>query len=225
MIKELMSRVETIVDSDVYFNVEVALVVLLLEGVLFTNCPWNQAGLSHVDQGQSRLIINCSDVFDWGCADGEPLLQSDIELLYKMWKRDPSHGSAVFTMIMRNMMPQPPVEKQIRESGLWDLDSLILRKNDCPINLASKPFNGGTISKVDFHDAIDQWHESNSTNNLHVYIGFTWDEYRKIIENKIYDITTLILSRRELSKQIAWNTIRSEQKCSNIVQDNNEKTH
>ena len=206
MIKELMSKVELTVDGDLYFNTEVALAVLLLEGVLFTNCSWDRG--NHVDQNQSRLIVNCSDVFDWGCADGEPLLQNDIELLYKMWVHDQSYGSSVFVMIMRNMMPQPPVEKKIRESGVWDLEALQLRKNNCPLNLVSKPFDGGVVSKDDFDDAVDQWHESNIEASLHEYLGLTEDEFKKIIEAKGPIITSLILNRRELSKQVAWNVIR-----------------
>lgn len=75
------------------------------------------------------LIVNCSDVFAWACGDAEPLPFSQIENLYRMWRKDPEFGAEVWCMIQRKQMPQKPVESKIRAAGIWDLDALGLKPN------------------------------------------------------------------------------------------------
>lgn len=80
----------------------------------------------------SELIsvhVECNDVFAWGSADAEDLPYKEIKKLYQMWKKDPTWGSAIWCMQRRNQMPQGPVEKRIREAGIWDLDSMGLEPN------------------------------------------------------------------------------------------------
>jgi hypothetical protein len=40
-------------------------------------------------------------------------------------EKDPIHGAAVWCIKKRQCWPQAPVEKSIREAGIWDLDSLL----------------------------------------------------------------------------------------------------
>jgi len=46
-----------------------------------------------------------------------------------MWEKDPDWGVAVWCIGRRKQMPQKPIEKSIREAGVWDLDSMGLASN------------------------------------------------------------------------------------------------
>jgi hypothetical protein len=70
------------------------------------------------------LGVDCSDVFVWGCSDSEGATHKDIEDVYRHWLKDARWGVAVWCMIKRGQMPQRPVEKRIRDAGIWDLDAL-----------------------------------------------------------------------------------------------------
>lgn len=79
--------------------------------------------------GEATVMVNCSDVFAWATADLEPLPTSEVENLYRMWQKDPWNGPTVWCIARRRQMPQRPVEKAIREEGVWDLDSMQLQEN------------------------------------------------------------------------------------------------
>jgi len=62
-------------------------------------------------------------VFAWGVADAEELNYKDLQEVWKYYKKDPDWGTAVWCMKKRGQMPQGPVEKRIRDKGIWDLDA------------------------------------------------------------------------------------------------------
>jgi hypothetical protein len=122
---------KSLVDDDIWQDeVEFKLAHLLINTVIFCNNGW-----FYKDKGEPwkedavSLHVNCNDVFAWGCADSEDITSTEIHDLYKMWRRDPSWGPAVWCMMKRKLMPQKPVEKMIRDAKIWDLDSLGLEKN------------------------------------------------------------------------------------------------
>lgn len=108
-------------------NEEQILSILLKDEVLFCNSrdfidPWTKkpSGKTIV------LFVNCSDIFAWGCADAENLTTSDILPLYKLYAVNKTWGPAKWCCFKRNEKPQRPVEKAMREAGVWDeaMDSL-----------------------------------------------------------------------------------------------------
>lgn len=72
----------------------------------------------------TRLFVDCSDIFVWGSSEDEELPFSEIEQLYLLWRKEPRWGRAVWCMIRRREMPQEPVEQAIRNEAIWDLDAL-----------------------------------------------------------------------------------------------------
>lgn len=111
-------------EKEMIFEAEDALAVLLLNEVIRINDHWWEKTWPEEARRRIHFGVGCSDVFAWGCSDSESLNYKDIESLYRMWKKDPYWGSAIWCMIKRKEMPQRPVEKRIREAGIWDLDAL-----------------------------------------------------------------------------------------------------
>jgi hypothetical protein len=137
--------------DEIVFEKEQALALLLINEVVFLNSYWwkykklgkwiqdEKRCEMHVredatwSEEESKIIslnVNCNDVFAWGCADAEELLYSEIQDLYDHWVKDPNWGAAVWCMKKRNELPQAPVYNMIQKSGIWDLDSMGLGKNE-----------------------------------------------------------------------------------------------
>jgi hypothetical protein len=102
------------------FDTGAALASLLLAEVVLIGSKNND--------GIGALVI-CNDIFAWGCADAEDLPYSEIENVWRMWRRDPEWGTAIWCIQRRKEMPQKAVEKLIRAAGLWDLDQMQLDEN------------------------------------------------------------------------------------------------
>lgn len=111
------------------FEDEKALALLLINEVIFLNDHWWEEEWPEKAQKISSINVNCNDIFAWGCADAEELPYKEIENLYRMWRKDPLWGPAVWCMLQRNEMPQKPVEKIIKEAGIWNLKELGLGEN------------------------------------------------------------------------------------------------
>jgi hypothetical protein len=107
------------------FTEEYALAALLLAEQVFLNSRWWR----NEDKENISVFVNCNDIFAWGCADAEDLPHKDIENLWRMWRKDPSWGTAIWCIQKRKQMPQKPVEDLIRKAGIWDLDSMGLDPN------------------------------------------------------------------------------------------------
>jgi len=98
---------------------------LLIENVIFINNGW---WIDHWPKDSVTLHVNCNDIFSWASADGEDITHSEINELYKMWKKDPGWGPAVWCIKKRKLMPQKPVEDMIRKAGIWNLDEILGKK-------------------------------------------------------------------------------------------------
>lgn len=101
-----------------------ALAALLVAEQVILNSHWWEKSWPEAAKASVSVAADCSDVFAWGCADAENVPFREIEPLYRMWAKDPSWGVQVWCIIQRKEMPQRPVEKRIREGGIWDLDAL-----------------------------------------------------------------------------------------------------
>lgn len=53
-----------------------------------------------------EFFINCNDLFFWGCADLEPILDSDLEFLEACWKETELFGSELYCARKRKLRPQ-----------------------------------------------------------------------------------------------------------------------
>ena len=106
-----------------YFDDNEAVIQLLQQSIAFIN----------LEQG---VIVNCSDVFVWACADGEKIEnEKELEEVYKWCVKYPNYGGAIWCCIKRNEKPQAPVVKRMKELGEWDisLDKLTDNRYDAYI--------------------------------------------------------------------------------------------
>lgn len=99
---------------------EDALGILLIEDVIFVTSHWFKEDWPEEARKSIALIVNCNDVFAWACADGEHLPHSEIGNLYRRHLADPVWGSTIWCCLRRNERPQLPVEKKMREAGVWN---------------------------------------------------------------------------------------------------------
>jgi len=106
-------------------EIEYKLAHLIINDVIFCNNgwwwternePWRKDYITH--------HVNCNDVFAWACADSEDVTYSEIHDVYAMWRKDPVWGPAIWCIRKRKMKPQGPVEKAIRDKGIWNLDEI-----------------------------------------------------------------------------------------------------
>lgn len=109
------------------FEDDKALAHLLINGVVFINNGWWLK--ENWPKDAITIHVNCNDIFAWGCADSEDLLHDEIKDLYEHWRKDDCWGPAIWCIKKRQMRPQKPVEKAIREHGVWDLDTILVKKN------------------------------------------------------------------------------------------------
>ena len=107
------------------FEDGLALAALLMAEIVFLNSPWWE----NPPREDIIVLVNCNDVFAWGCGDAEPLKYKDIEDLYDHWLKDKVNGAEVWCCKQRKQMPQRPVYKDIMSKGIWDLDSMGLEPN------------------------------------------------------------------------------------------------
>ena len=106
-----------------YFNRDVALALMLMNGVVFVHSFWwkeKESKWTKEEANYTSISVNCNDIFAWGCADSEPLPCDEIEKVYKIWKNDESWGTAKWCAIKRNMKPQLPVIELMKREGAWD---------------------------------------------------------------------------------------------------------
>lgn len=98
---------------------------LLLNEVLFVNSrkyvweDWN-GGEVNIENETLVLFVSCNDIFHWACSDAESVSMKELPSLYEAWKSNPRFGTDRWCAIKRNMRPQLPVEKMMKEAGVWD---------------------------------------------------------------------------------------------------------
>lgn len=106
------------------FSDENALALLLMNEVVFLNSYWYKKDWPEDAQKVINVWVNCSDVFAWGVSDAEGIEFNELQDLYEHWIKDIRWGADVWCIKRRKQKPQAPVEKAIREAGVWDLDSI-----------------------------------------------------------------------------------------------------
>lgn len=75
------------------------------------------------------VLLGCNDIFAWGCADSEELPHDKVPELFMLWHENHQWGPAKWCCIKRNEKPQRPVEKAMREAGIWDAQMDALPEN------------------------------------------------------------------------------------------------
>lgn len=101
---------------------EVLLGVLLCDEVCFVNereCSMTLNG-HRFDNETTVVFVACNDVFAWATADGDDLPNDEILPLYKLWRENADWGPAKWSCLRRKEKPQRPVEKRMRQAGIWD---------------------------------------------------------------------------------------------------------
>jgi len=117
--------------KELIFEKEIAIAILLIEGVIFINNHWWMKDQGWPEDACKRISLNVNqnDVMMWGCADAETLDYADIEDVYSHWEKDRNWGTAIWYCKKLNMMPQKPVADRIRSGGIWDIDQMGLQPN------------------------------------------------------------------------------------------------
>jgi hypothetical protein len=65
------------------------------------------------------LMVDCSDVFVWGCQDAECVSLSDLPTLFKMYEENPKCGDVQWVCLKRNEKPQNPMVDWLKENNSW----------------------------------------------------------------------------------------------------------
>lgn len=107
--------------NEEYFDEELALSVLLKEGVLFANS--RDYGLDvkkQIDGHTVVLFVLANDLMAWACADAQDFDLNDLPVLYKMWERDNRWGPSKWVCIKRNEKPQSPIQRDMKKDRVWD---------------------------------------------------------------------------------------------------------
>jgi hypothetical protein len=118
--------------EEIIFKSELALSALLITEKVFLNSHWREKDWPEEAKQSIGVHVICNDVFAWGCVDCESVSYGDLESLWDCHVKDPTHGTEVWCIVRRKEMPQRPVEKYLREGGIWDLDALREEHNLLP---------------------------------------------------------------------------------------------
>ena len=114
---------------------QAALACLLYSGHLFINNIKNNQG-----EYTTGLYFNCSDTFEYACADAEPIKfndgenPSEIIELYKYFKQNQKWGPTVWVCLKRGIQPIKSIKNRMIEEGSWDenLEKLPFKIKDRP---------------------------------------------------------------------------------------------
>lgn len=103
-----------------WFDGSMAAGILLMNSVLFVN----QRKYVEIDgtiAGSTTVIFAiCNDVFMWGCADAEAILNDELKPLFMMWHENNTWGPVRWICIKRNEKPQGPIVRDMKAAGVWD---------------------------------------------------------------------------------------------------------
>ena len=126
------------INGEIVPNETDILAKLLDDGVLFCN---NFTIISDRKNSDDKpeiigktitLFVNCNDVFAWGFADSEDVVETDLKSLFELHMQNPKCGSTQWVCIKRNEKPQRPVIKWMKENNGWNetLEALPNNKYD-----------------------------------------------------------------------------------------------
>lgn len=134
--KRLVEKLKPILNKDnIYYEYEVKgekrelwveeniLAYLLREDVVFMNFRDYHLKTKNFEHNGSTIVIfqNCSDVFMWGCADGEDIeTEEQLILLYLLYIDNKQWGNMKWACMRRNMQPQAPIRRDMKKTGYWD---------------------------------------------------------------------------------------------------------
>lgn len=115
-------------DDDPFFNLsdgtecvheELALHLLLRDEVLFAN---ERDYYYNGERAGSTIVffVRCNDLFYWACGDSEDLPFTEIGALFKRHRDDPRWGVSKWCCVRRQMQPQAPIRRKMKEAGVWD---------------------------------------------------------------------------------------------------------
>lgn len=106
--------------EDNYFDENEALACLLVANVVFCNQRKYVELDGTTEKSTTVIFMSCNDVFAWGCADGDTLLNDEIKPLFMMWHADKVYGPMRWICIKRDEKPQSPIVKDMKKAGVWD---------------------------------------------------------------------------------------------------------
>jgi len=108
-------------EKDYDFDEEYAVAELLKANVLFLNSRKYYCNYDKKLQPETLvLFLNCNDTFAWGCADAEEVKSSELEELYKLYKKYGYSGTTIWVCKKRNEQPQKPVREWLEKEGVFD---------------------------------------------------------------------------------------------------------
>ena len=164
-------------EKEKIFEVEEAVALLLINEVIFLNSHHWEKEWPDRARKTTSLNVNCSDIFAWGCADAEEICVDDeIEDLYRMWKDNPTWGSALWCMMKRREMPQKPVEEDMRKDDV-DLDAFQKEHN-----LRNNFYSGHSAAQAKFkYECYSEWARSTGKKVLPFDAGW-WNGWKDFIK-------------------------------------------
>lgn len=118
--------------TEIIFSEEMAVAYLLKEEAVFL-CDVKEPE-EDGDGPKLGFMINCNDVFYWASADCEALAYHEIEQFYLLYKHLGYYGMVQWVCNQRKMRPQIPIEKEMKEKGVWteELEAFPVRTpQDC----------------------------------------------------------------------------------------------
>lgn len=163
-------------DPDGEIQTDAALAMLLLNEIVFTNEHHWRKEWPEDARRTTSMHVDCSDVFAWGCADGEDMTRRDVAEVFRYWEKDRRWGPAVWCMIRRRERPQRPVAKRITEAGVWDLDALTAEHG-----LRPNHYDGiSAIRALQQHHEYSAWARSEGRTPIPFGPGW-WDGWREFV--------------------------------------------
>jgi len=163
-------------EKEMQFDEEPAVALLLINGVIFLNSHHWEKDWPEKARKSTALLVNCNDVFAWGCADSEEISVDEIESLYRMWKHNAEWGAALWCMIKRREMPQSPVADAMRKDGV-DLDSFG-KEHNLRVNF----YSGLSLANAEFkYKTYVAWCHEKGCDGRPFDAGWWkgWDEFTK----------------------------------------------
>lgn len=104
----------------VYYNEEKMLAHLLVEGECFINTR-KYVCIDESIQPQTIVVfVICNDLFYWASADAESITSEELPELYEMFIKDKKWGTSKWCCKKRNMKPQVPIIKRMKEENVWE---------------------------------------------------------------------------------------------------------
>lgn len=103
----------------VEFEPDIALRYLLSKDILVVNSFWWKKDWPEDAKKMISFGVNCSDTFNYACADAEELLYEELEDLYQHVIKDDIWGSTVWCIKKRQRKPILEICTELLKNPLW----------------------------------------------------------------------------------------------------------